>query len=124
MKFIFFFFLFLSTSCTQLKISSSGGILTHTSEPTTKEHIEFEIKKEIPFYLYGAYPRMQKISFDKELLRAGFVDVTQVSFEFKQTIYQHILSWITLGMYLPHTVYIYGYGREKTDEEKTKRIAL
>lgn len=102
------------TSCTTIHYRSSGLIATSFSPKEGHIHnTKVEGKKE--FYLWGFLPKEHVVLVDKEMSRAGLISAANITIEEYQTTTDKVWTWISLGLFIPRTYKVRGFGI-KTDD--------
>lgn len=102
------------TSCTTIHYRSSGLIAASFSPK--KDHIHHTKsvgKKE--FYLWGLLPKEHVVLVDEEMSKAGLISAANITIEEYQTSSDKAWSWISLGLFIPRTYKVRGFGI-KTDD--------
>lgn len=118
MKNLFFIILIgLQTSCTTVHYRSTGKMeVTLAARDKHTHRAEAEGHKE--FYLWGKIPVEDHVVYlDQELWNQGLVSAASLNIVEYQSITDMIISWLSLGMYIPIRYKIIAYGIKSSETE-------
>ena len=113
MKHLFFLTLILlnSISCTTLTFKSYGQFPIHLG--AKKYHGEIEVYEgEKDFYLWGIIPYEHKVYLDNVLKEYDYVSAANIEIEEYQNLENFILSFVSLGLYVPRNYRVKFYGKK------------
>ncbi|MBK27084.1 MAG: hypothetical protein CME70_23975 [Halobacteriovorax sp.] len=103
-----------TVSCTSIRYRSTGVIATSFSpKPMHVHQTNVEGRKE--FYLWGLVPNEHTVEIDKEMSRAGLISAANITIEEYQTLGDKFATWLSLGLYIPRSYKVRGFGI-KTDD--------
>ncbi|MCO4793954.1 MAG: hypothetical protein KC493_09590 [Bacteriovoracaceae bacterium] len=110
-------FIGLISSCTTVHYRSSGKMEVTLAARDKHEHrVEAIGHKE--FYLWGKIPNDDHtVMLDKVLWNQGLVSAASLNITEYQTLKDMLVSWITLGMYIPIRYKIVAFGIKSTETE-------
>lgn len=112
---LFFLAIFFLTSCASYEFSpvNQGGQLGRemklASLKTQKQNL-FTYKIETESLLWGTFPSLYKIETEDLLKLSGHKNMGGVSIKRYQSLNQKVLSFISLGIYLPETIEVSFWG--------------
>jgi len=112
------FLVFLS-SCTTIHFRSQNMIPV-TFEGNPEHQKEVSIVGHRDFYFWGVEPEEHEVFIDEEVQKAGYDGIS------KLVIYEHknpqdiLISFLTLGLYLPRGFTITGFTSGKLEEVTNK----
>jgi hypothetical protein len=116
-KCLFILFLGLISSCTTVHYRSSGKMEVTLAARDKHDHRAEAIGHK-EFYLWGRIPDKDHTVFiDKELWNQGLVSAASLNITEYQNFTDMIVSWLSLGMYIPVRYKIVAYGIKSTETE-------
>jgi hypothetical protein len=113
------FLLALISSCTTIHFRSQSMIPV-SFEGNPKHQKEVSIVGHRDFYFWGIEPEEHEVFIDEEVQRAGYDGIS------KLVIYEHknpqdiLISFLTLGLYLPRGFTITGFTSGNIEEASEK----
>jgi hypothetical protein len=96
--FLFIFLVLISTSCSQIRYTSTNSIPTYISTKSGHHSREVATGKR-KFYLWGLVPREHTVDVDHELSDAGVLSASRIDIREYQTGLDIFLTYISLGLY-------------------------
>lgn len=112
-----FIFLVLFCSCTTVHYRSSGKMEVTLAARVEHDH-RVEARGHKEFYLWGKIPTSDHTVFlDKELWDQGLVSAANLNITEYQSMGDMIVSWLSLGMYIPVRYKITAYGIKSGEME-------
>ena len=120
MKILNSFFLFAAlSSCTTIHFRSQNMIPV-SFEGNPKHQKEVSIVGHRDFYFWGVEPEEHEVFIDEEVQKAGYDGIS------KLVVYEHknpqdiLISFLTLGLYLPRGYTITGFTSGNNEEVPDK----
>jgi hypothetical protein len=120
MKILNSFFLFATlSSCTTIHFRSQNMIPV-SFEGNPKHQKEVSIVGHRDFYFWGVEPEEHEVFIDEEVQKAGYDGIS------KLVVYEHknpqdiLISFLTLGLYLPRGYTITGFTSGNNEEVPDK----
>lgn len=109
MKYIsFFLFVIIFSGCTTIHFRSNNTIpVTFTGNPAHRKEVSLEGKRD--FYFWGAEPDHQEVLIDEEVRKAGYDGISKVVVYEQKSPQENLISFLTLGFYLPRSYTITGF---------------
>lgn len=106
--FSIFCFLFLFVSCTTIHFRSNQTIpVAFEGNPNHQKEVLVEGKKF--FYFWGVDPDYQEVFIDEEVRKAGYDGISKVVIYEPKNAADQLISWLTLGLYMPRGYAITGF---------------
>lgn len=115
-KSLFIIFLFtgcilLQSGCTTLSFKSYGQF--HVNVGPRSFHGDIETYEgERDFYLWGIIPYEHKIYVDDLMKEYDYISVANIEIEEYQTFFNSVLSYLSLGLYVPRNFRVKFYGKK------------
>lgn len=108
MKIISLFLLVIVSSCTTIHFRSKNSIPV-TFEGNPKDQKEVSIIGHRHFYFWGAEPSEHVVYIDEEVRKAGYDGISKVIIYEQKNPQDILISFLTLGLYLPRGFTITGF---------------
>jgi hypothetical protein len=108
------------SSCTTIHFRSQNMVPVNF-EGNPKHQKEVSIVGHRDFYFWGVEPEEHEVFIDEEVQKAGYDGIS------KLVIYEHknpqdiLISFLTLGLYLPRGFTITGFTSGASQEESTQK---
>jgi hypothetical protein len=109
---------FIFTSCTTIHFRSNNNVpVSFEGNPNHQKEISIIGQKH--FYFWGVEPEEHEVYVDEEVMKAGYNGIS------KLIIYEHkdpqdiLISFLTLGFYLPRGYTITGFTSDMSLPEST-----
>jgi hypothetical protein len=114
MKNLFGLILCLSlVSCTTIHFRSNNSIpVTFEGNPSQKKLVFIEGDKA--FYFWGVDPEHHEVFIDEEVRKAGYDGISKVVIYEPKSPQNNLISFLTLGLFLPRSYVISGYVSDST----------
>ena len=100
----------LASSCTTLSFKSYGEFPIYIGPKKFHGEIQ-EFYGEKDFYLWGIIPFEHKVYLDDVMKEFDYFSVANVEIEEYQTAKNFLLSFISLGLYVPRNYRVKFYGK-------------
>ena len=100
-------------SCTTIHFRSNNSIPV-TFEGNSNHQKEVTIQGQRDFYFWGADPEHHVVYLDEEIRKAGYDGMSKVIIYEQKNPQDMLISFLTLGIYLPRGYTITGYTSGKT----------
>ena len=109
--FLLIFVTLVSSSCTTLSFKSYGQFPINIG--AKKYHGEIsEFIGEKDFYLWGIIPYEHNIYIDDVMKEFDYISIANIEIEEYQTSKNFLLSFLSLGLYVPRNFRIKFYGKK------------
>lgn len=108
MKTISLFFILALTSCTTIHFRSNQSIPV-SFEGNPKHQKEVSITGHRYFYFWGIEPEHHEVLIDEEVRKAGYDGISKVIIYENKSSQDNLISFLTLGFYLPRAYTITGF---------------
>lgn len=99
--------LFIVVSCSGAQITS-GNQIPISFEDRQEHTKKVSIDVKMDYFLWGLVPKNYSVKIDELFMRQGYNSVGNVSVQQGLTFSDAVLTLITLGFYLPHTLTVEG----------------
>lgn len=70
------------------------------------------------FYLWGMIPAKHSVSIDRDFLKAGGRELSNISFAQYKTSYDSWMALLSFGLYTPVHYYVQGYSLDEVNLEE------
>ncbi len=109
MKNLFGFILLLSSfSCTTIHFRSHNSVPV-SFDGNPKHQKEVSITGHQDFYFWGSKPENHEVFIDEEVRKAGYDSISKLIIYEQKNPQDIVISFLTLGIYLPRAYTITGY---------------
>lgn len=96
------------TSCTTIHFRSKNSIPV-SFEGNSQHQKEVSIEGMRHFYFWGADPEHHEVFIDEEVRAAGYDGISKVIVYEQKSSQNNLISFLTLGLYLPRSYTITGF---------------
>ncbi len=109
MKYIsLFVFSALLSSCTTIHFRSRNSVpVTFDGNPAHRKEVSITGQKN--FYFWGISPEHEEVFLDEEVRKAGYDGLSKLIIYEQKNPQQNLISFLTLGFYLPRGYTITGF---------------
>ncbi len=108
--------------CTTIHFRSNNSIPV-TFEGNPKHQKEISVVGHRHFYFWGVEPDEHEVFIDEEVRRAGYDGISKVVLYEQKNPQDILISFLTLGLYLPRGYTITGYASENILPEELQETA-
>lgn len=116
------FFLSFLASCTTIHFRSKNTIPV-TFEGNSKHQKEVSVVGHRHFYFWGIEPDEHEVFIDEEVRQAGYDGISKLVIYEQKNPQDILISFLTLGLYLPRGFTITGYASENMLPEESEDSA-
>jgi hypothetical protein len=109
------FFTWLLTSCSTIQYASQGDIPVHLSGAQDHQK-KFFIPGKAEFYFWGRYPKKSVVMVDQLAKENGLTEISRLQIYEYVTIQDFFAGFLSLGLYVPRSFILSGYGTTKINE--------
>lgn len=103
-----FFMATLMVSCTTIHYRSKNTVpVTFEGNPAHRKEVTITGQKN--FYFWGISPEHQTVYLDEEVRKAGYDGLSKLIIYEQKNPQQNLISFLTLGFYLPRGYTITGF---------------
>lgn len=113
MKIYSLFFALAISGCTTIHFRSNNTIPV-SFEGNPKHQKEVSIEGQRHFYFWGVEPEHHEVFIDEEVRKAGYDGISKVIIYEQKNPQDNLISFLTLGLYLPRAYTITGFTSGKT----------
>jgi hypothetical protein len=118
----------LLTGCTTIHFRSKNSIPV-SFEGNPKHQKEVSVVGHRHFYFWGIEPEFHEVFIDEEVRKAGYDGISKVVIYEQKNPQDILISFLTLGFYLPRGYTITGFASgtmlpEETEEKTTSTSTL
>lgn len=104
----------LCVSCSHIVFENEGSLPLDLSVDSRHTKLRrYEGKKE--FYLWGMIPGKQNISVDKDFLKVGAREISNVTFGQFKTVHDSWMAILSFGLYTPVHYFVQGYSTDEVN---------
>lgn len=104
--------IFTFSSCSTIHFRSNNSIpVTLNGNPEQQTEVTITGKRD--FYWWGLSPEHQEVFVDEVIRKAGYDGLSKLIVYEKKTPDEILISFLTLGIYLPHSFTITGFTNGK-----------
>jgi hypothetical protein len=122
MKIYSLFFALAITGCTTIHFRSNNTIPV-SFEGNPKHQKEVSIEGHRYFYFWGVEPEHHEVLIDEEVRKAGYDGISKVIIYEQKNPQDNLISFLTLGLYLPRAWTITGFTSGKMIPEDLEDTA-
>jgi hypothetical protein len=106
----------LMTSCTTIHFRSKNTVpVTFEGNPAHRKEVTITGQKN--FYFWGISPEHETVYLDEEVRNAGYDGLSKLIIYEQKNAQQNLISFLTLGFYLPRGYTITGFTSGNTIPE-------
>jgi hypothetical protein len=116
MKILLLILAFAVSGCTTIHFRSKNSIPV-SFEGNPKHQKEVAIVGHRPFYFWGVEPEHHEVFIDEEVRKAGYDGISKLVIYEQKNPQDILISFLTLGFYLPRGYTITGYTSGKMISE-------
>lgn len=98
----------LMTSCTTIHYRSNNSVpVSFEGNPAHRKEVSITGQKN--FYFWGVSPEHEEVFLDEEVRKAGYDGLSKLIIYEQKNAQQNLISFLTLGFYLPRGYTITGF---------------